>query len=133
MKHSVKGFNLVEILIVVAILGILVAVALPGFNDSTDKGRRSDGQSALLDAASKMEAHFFTNKTYTTNLTNLGYASSSGVATAESYYTLSVTAATASCPIASCYELKATAVGAQADDGDLTLDSIGRKLPVDKW
>ncbi len=127
------GFSLVELLVALSILAIITAIALPAYNDSTMKGRRADAQSALVDAASKMEAYFYTNRTYTTDLTDLGYSSASGVDTPEGYYTLSVNAPTAACPIASCYELQATAGSAQADDGDLTLDSLGRRLPSDLW
>ncbi len=133
MKHGNSGFTLTEILIVVAILGIIAAVALPSFNSSAEKGRRSDGQSTLLDAASKMETYFYTNKTYTTDLRDLGYATATAVATPEGYYTIGVNAPTAGCPIASCYELQATAGTAQAGDGNLTLDSLGRRLPQSHW
>ena len=120
-------------MIVVAILGIIAAIALPSYNNSVTKSRRTDGKSELVDLASKMEAHFYSNKTYTTDLQNLGYASASGVSTPEGHYTLGVNPASGACPITSCYVLQATAVGAQASDGDLTLDSLGRKLPADKW
>lgn len=133
MKNKSSGFTLVEVLIVVAIVAILAAVALPSYNSSVERGRRSDGQSALLDTASKMETYYFTNKTYTTDLTELGYAAAAGVATPEGHYTLSVSAETGACPIVSCYQLRATAGNAQLNDGDLTLDSAGRKLPNDKW
>jgi len=121
-----------EIMIVVAIVAIIAAIALPSYNDSVNKGRRSDGQASLLDTASKMESYFYTNKTYTDDMTNLGF-SADPADSSEGHYAIEVSSPTASCPITSCYELKATAVGAQVNDGDLTLSSTGVKLPADKW
>lgn len=131
-SHSEHGFTLIEMMIVVAIIGIIAAIALPSYNDSVAKGKRTDGQSALFDAASKMEAYFYTNKTYSADLTDIGYASATP-SSPEGFYTLGVNAATAGCPISSCYELQATAGAPQTSDGNLTLDSLGRKLPQDKW
>lgn len=129
MNRKNQGFNLVELLIAIAIVGIIAAIALPAYNSSTQKGRRSDGQAMLMDAASKMEAYFFENKTYTSTLADLGLTSTSP----EGYYTLSVVAETTACPIASCFVFQATALGAQADDGDLQINSRGQRLPTDHW
>ena len=129
-KHS--GFNLIELIIAVAIVAILAGVAMPSFQKSAEKSRRSDGQAALLDAASKMEAYFYSNKTYTADMTELGYGADPADSS-EGYYTVDVEAGTSSCPLTSCFQLKATAQGSQVNDGDLTLSSTGEKLPADKW
>ncbi len=120
-------------LTVVSIIAIILAVALPSFNRSATKGRRTDGQASLLELASQMEAFFYANKTYTTDLMELGYPAATNVDTPEGHYTLQVNGATGACPITSCYELQATAGAVQIEDGDLTLDSLGRKLPEEKW
>lgn len=124
-----RGFSLIEIMIVIAIIGIIAGIAMPSYREHVRKGNRSDGQAALLNMASTMETYFYTNKTYSASLTDIGYNSASS----DGHYTLSISSATTACPITSCYELKATAVGGQASDGDLTINSFGQKLPANKW
>ena len=133
MKNA--GFSLIEVVIVVAIVGILAAIALPGYQESVRKGNRSDGQAALLEAASRMERYFYDNNTYTSNLTLIGYTSASNVATSEGHYTLAVDGepGDGSCPIATCFAVTATAINAQAADGDLSMNSLGQKTPTEKW
>ena len=128
-----SGFNLIELMVTVAIVGILAAVALPSYQSSVRKSNRSDGKATLLEANSRMERYFYTNNTYTTNLTQLGYSAASNAPSAEGHYTLTVMAATTACPIATCYQLQATAIGTQVPDGDLTINSLGQKTPNSKW
>ena len=62
MKKS--GFTLVEILIVIAIVAILVALALPNYNESVRKARRSDAQQELLEFAGTAERIFTQTNSY---------------------------------------------------------------------
>lgn len=128
-----RGFNLIELIIVVAIISILAAVAFPSYQDSVRKSNRTDGQSALLEMISRMERSFYNENTYTTNLAKLGYSSAAAVASPEGHYELSVLAASANCPISTCVTIQATAINAQVPDGNLTINSLGQKLPLNKW
>ncbi len=125
-KHS-SGFTLVELVIVITIIGILAAIAIPAYNNSMTKTRRSDGQAALLDVMAKEERYYTENNTYTTNLALLPAASASK----EGFYT--VTAAACGTGIGSCVALTATPGSVQSADGALTLDSRGVKTPAEKW
>ena len=66
MKNKQSGFTLIELMIVVAILGILAAIAYPQYVEYVAKGRRAECRSALLVAAQKMEKFYSNNNTYPT-------------------------------------------------------------------
>ncbi len=59
-----RGFTLIEIMIVVAIVGILAAIAYPSYQDSVRKSRRADAKTALLEVAQLEERFFSVNNQY---------------------------------------------------------------------
>jgi type IV pilus assembly protein PilE len=129
-----RGFTLVELMIAVAIVAILAAIALPSYQESVQKGKRSDAKTGLVDAASRLEQFYLDNKTYTTDMTDLGYGAATNVDTTDGYYKMTV-AASAGCTIASCFTVSAVPQGGQASDscGTLTINSKGAKTPSDCW
>lgn len=60
-------------LVVVAIIGILAAIAIPSYQRSVMAGNRSVAQASLLDLANRQEQFYLNNRTYTSNMSNLGY------------------------------------------------------------
>ena len=58
-NKSVKGFTLIELMIVMAVIGILAAIAFPSYQDSVRKARRADAYESLLDCAAA-QSRFFT-------------------------------------------------------------------------
>jgi type IV pilus assembly protein PilE len=71
---ALRGFSLIELMVAVGIASILLAIALPGYNNYIRRSRRTDARSALLDLAGRQERYYNTNgNTYTINLNNLGY------------------------------------------------------------
>ena len=125
-KRNQIGFSLLELMIVVAIVGILAAVGLPQYNQQMVKGKRSDGIQMLTRVLSSQERYFSNEITYTTDLTDLGMASSADVPSSEGHYKVTATAC-AGTTIAQCVLLTATPQGAQEVDGKLTLNSRGAK------
>ncbi len=74
LARSEQGFTLIELMVVVVIVAILMAIALPSYTDYVNKGRRSDAMSALLDVANRQEQFMLDRNTYTTTMTQLGFA-----------------------------------------------------------
>ena len=62
-----KGFTLIELMIAVAVVGILAAIAYPSYQDSVRKARRADAKSVLLQAAQFMERNYTENNCYHRN------------------------------------------------------------------
>lgn len=121
-----KGFTLLELMIVVAIVSILAAIAYPAYTSYVLRANRSEAKAALLDAASREEGFYLDDKTYTATIGSGGLNMST--TTPSGVYTIQVAAATASCPITTCYVLQAVPVTGtiQTKDtscGTLTLNS----------
>lgn len=79
-RREHHGFTLIELMIVVAIIGILAAVAYPSYQEHVKSSRRAEAQSALMGLAAAMERHFTASNTYK------GAGSSGGDTGAPSVY-----------------------------------------------
>jgi type IV pilus assembly protein PilE len=64
MKNKTTGFTLIELMIAVAIVGILAALAYPQYVEYVAKGKRAECRSALLIASQKMEKFYSNNNRY---------------------------------------------------------------------
>ncbi len=108
MKHS--GFTLIELVVVIAIVGILAAIAIPTFSEQVKKSRRAEAVTVLGDLQLRQERWRSNNTTYGTLLQVTGTTGTS-FNDAQSNYTFAVTVNTAS-----AYTITATPKGSQAGD-----------------
>lgn len=63
-----RGFSLIEVMIVVAIVGLLATIAYPSYRSYVLKTHRSDGRNSLVDLANDMERYYFLNNRYPDDL-----------------------------------------------------------------
>lgn len=117
-RRGEAGFTLIELMITLVVVAVLAAIALPAYQDSIRKGRRSDALQALSAAQLAQERWRSNHAEYTPNLSDLQVISP----TSGGYYTLSL-AAVSSAPGTwrTGYRVLATAVGSQAGDTNCKL------------
>jgi type IV pilus assembly protein PilE len=121
-RASVQGFTLVELIIAVAVVGILAAAAMPSYQQHVASSRRTDAKSALLGAAQALERFYTERGTYVG--ATLGSTGIYPSASPQGYYTLSIASQDAN-----GFSLSATRAGVQVGDlcGNYTYDQAGTK------
>ena len=131
MLKRQRGFTLMEVMITVAIVGILAAIAFPSYQDSLRKSRRTDGKNALTQAVANMERFYNQNNTYAgatmctstpTICAPLGTCTGGVCTTTEGNYTIAL-----SNLAATTFRITATPGGPQAVDGPLRIDNLNFK------
>ena len=126
-----KGFSLIELMIAIAIIGVLLRLALPGYQKYVARTNRTEATQFLVDLANRQQQYLMDARQYATSLTALNITA---VPTrfGESY-DLTITTAAGPPPT---FTLTATPKGAQAkQDGTtaITIDEKGNRAPADKW
>jgi len=125
---AIKGFSLIELLVAVAIMAILAAVAIPGYQNYVVKGNRTAAQSFMMDLANREKQYMLDARTYA-NFATLGVSAPADV---SKHYAITISAPVATPP---SFTIIATPPSSsqQFSDGLLTLGSDGTKGPADKW
>ncbi len=123
MRPQMQAFSLIELLISLAIAALLAAMTIPSYQHYILQARRVEGQTALLDAANRMERYYSQTHSYQdSTLSLLGLTAS----TTNGYYTLSLSQLSDT-----SYLIEASPNATQKDDtcGTLAINQLGQRLP----
>lgn len=125
-----QGFTLIELMITVAIIAILAGIALPSYQAYVIRGNRAAAQAQMMDISNREQQFLLADRAYAdkTTLEASGYALPDEVSGKYDYEVEVDNAATPP-----TYIITFSPTGSQADDGDLTLNSVGAKTPAEKW
>ena len=120
---AVAGFTLIELMIVVAVVAILAAIAVPSYQEQVRKSRRAQAKADMVEYAQVAERYFTVNNTYVGF--TLPTTQSPREAGATARYTLALNPAVT----ATTFTITATALGTQASDrcGNLSVTNTGAK------
>jgi len=127
--RSMRGITLIELMIVIAILGLLSAIAIPSYSQYVRKAHRTDAMRELMDLGAMQERFYAQNSTYTSNINTAAGLNLGRTTSADGHYNLTSAAGTTG-SIATSYALSATPIGSQADDTDcnvLSVNSLGQR------
>lgn len=123
-----SGFTLIELMIVVAVIGILAALAIPAYQQSLRNGGRAEAQSLLLQVAANQERFYSDNNSYSANANPLVAPAVATITSEKGLYQVAV-AACGGGTIANCFIATATPQGNQIADSctTLTITNTGLK------
>ena len=132
LRASSAGFSLIEVMIVLVIIGILMLVAVPGYQESMKKSRRADGMRDLIELTARQERFYAQYSRYTDDIDSEDGLNLERTTSSEGHYDLRVVACAdkAADDFSACYVLQAVPKGIQEKDSDcgtLSVDSKGQR------
>lgn len=135
IRSKQRGFTLIELMITVAVIGILAAVALPSYTAYIVRSNRAVAQAFMQNVTNREEQYLLDARSYAEVATDAEFTSVLNVSMppeVTKYYTVTVAyvGGAVRTYIVSAVPKAGTM---QANDGTLTLDNLGAKTPADKW
>ena len=118
-----KGFTLIELLIVVVIIGILAAIAIPKFSATREKAYFAAMKSDLKNLASQQEIYYADSYAYTSVTTDLAYTNSEGV-------NVTIAATTSGWAASATHSALGTAEGCAMYYGTAPAPTVGSATPT---
>lgn len=127
LTQRVRGFTLIELMIAVAVIGILASIAYPSYTEYVRKARRTSAESALMEIANKQQTYLLSRREYASGeeaKAKLGFIDPPEL---NGHYEISVSA-----PTATTFTAQALPKGTQAEKSEqtLTINQLGEKSPT---
>lgn len=126
LQPKQKGFTLIELMIAVAIIGILLSIAIPSYKDYMIRGARSAAQTYLSDLAQRQELIFQDARAYSSTVGDFPTIPPD-IASRYQAPTFAATAPAPGVPATYSITLKPIVGGMMKDDGDLVVNSQGAR------
>ncbi|MEW5754836.1 MAG: type IV pilin protein [Pseudomonadota bacterium] len=128
-RRAQQGFTLIELMVAVAIVGILAAVAVPSYTQHMQKSRRAEAQSYLMDLSQRQQQYLLDMRSYAATEAALNMTTPASVA---KNYTIAIAVGAGTPPT---FTITATpkAGSAQAGDVTLSINNANAKLPAGYW
>lgn len=123
MCRRPAGFSLIELMVVVAIVGILAAIAYPSYTQYRLRSERAEGQRCLLESIKRAESFYTRAGRYPKSMSEIyGVGANQYDCGSEALYQLAVREASDDCLPSHCIAMIAVSTGRQAKDGDLLIE-----------
>ncbi len=135
LQPKQKGFTLIELMIAVAIIGILLSIAIPSYKDYMIRGARSAAQTYLSDLAQRQELIFQDARAYSSNAADFPLMPADIKSRYQDPPTFAATPPASGVPATYTITLKPIVGGMMKNDGDLVVDSKGsrKRIGYDDW
>ena len=124
-----RGFSLIELVVAMAVVGILAAISYSGYTAQMKKSRRSEAETTLMDIAQRQQQYLLDARSYAPDVATLNVTVPAAV---SSFYTITIVAPAGPPPT---FTATATPIAGSVQAGDYTLtsDNSGAKTPPAVW
>jgi type IV pilus assembly protein PilE len=129
IRQNIKGFTLIEVMIVVAIVGMLATMAYPSYVDQVRRSHRAEAQTLLMNVANRQQQFLLDTRSYAGTVSNLTVPIPPGV---SAFYNVTMVVGTGTTPE---FTAVATPLASQGSDkcGVMQITHTGEKTPTHCW